>query len=275
MSAIALLRRWRHGPLRAFGPVWVALGNCYRMFCRLGLGKAVRQKIGPYGPFLLQPEFAFSNFENWGGAHNGGFNHCIETCRNRTCVLDIGAHIGLVTLPASKVIGAGGRIYAFEPSTANLRYLRRHIENNDIRNAEVIACLVGAEDKESVSFFEQRWVSGMNGLAVKREHDKFIETSRPQISIDRFCIERGLSPDLVKIDVEGAEYGVLQGAAATLRRCQPPIFLSVHPTQLRMLGSDVEALQQLIHDLGYRCHEIDGSVARQLRMNEYLLLPNL
>jgi FkbM family methyltransferase len=275
MNAIALLRRWRHGPLKALGPAWVALGHGYRMLCRLGLGKPVRQRIGRYGPFLLQPEFAFSNFENWGAAHNGGFNLCIEACKDAKCVLDVGAHIGLVTLPASQVIGADGMVYAFEPSTANLRYLRRHLQNNNIRNAEVVACLIGAENRDSVSFFEQRWVSGMNGLAVKREHEKFTETSRPQITIDGFCAERELRPDLIKIDVEGAEYGVLKGAETTLRRWRPRIFLSVHPTQLYLLGSDVESLGRLIADLGYSCHEIDGSVADQLRMNEYLLLPNL
>jgi FkbM family methyltransferase len=275
MNTIALLRRWRHGPLKALGPVWVFFGDLYRLVCRLGLGRPVRQKIGRYGPFRLQPEFAFSNFESWGGAHNSGFDRCIEACRNARCALDIGAHIGLVTLPMSQVVAVDGKVYAFEPSTANLRYLHRHLANNNVRNAEVISCLVGQDDRDSVSFFEQRWVSGMNGLTVKREHDKFVQTTRAQISIDRFCSERSLAPDVIKIDVEGAEFGVLKGAEATLRHYRPRIFLSVHPTQLKMLGSSSEALSQLIENIGYRCHEIDGPEARQLRMSEYLLLPRM
>lgn len=275
MTIIILLRRWRHGPLKALGPVWVFFGALYRMICRLGLGRPVQQNIGGYGPFRLQPEFAFSDFENWGGAHNRGFERCIEACRNAHCALDIGAHIGLLTLPMSQVVAAKGKVYAFEPSTANLHYLRRHLTNNSVRNTEVISCLVGEDNRESIPFFEQRWVSGMNGLIVKREHEKFVQTSRAQISIDHFCSERSLAPDVIKIDVEGAEFGVLKGAEATLRRCRPQVFLSVHPTQLKMLGSSVEALGQLIENIGYRCHEIDGSEARQLRMSEYLLMPKM
>lgn len=273
MSAIATLRRLRHGPLKFMGPLWVRLGELYRSACRAGWFGAVPQHIGPYGPFKLRPEFAFSNFEHWGDAHNGGFSACIEACRGAHCVLDIGGHIGLVALPMSTVLAPGGQVHCFEPSSANLQYLRAHVAANQANNVVIVDALIGKDEQEAVPFFEQAWVSGRNGLAIKRDHDQFVETTRRQVSLDQYCSRLGLAPDVIKIDVEGAEYGVLSGAAETLRRHHPTIFLSIHPTELKLLGSSVDALTALIADFGYRCFEIDGTPVKQFRLREYLLLP--
>jgi FkbM family methyltransferase len=273
MSAIATLRRWRHGPMKALNPVWTVLGRAYRVAARAGLSPPVEQRIGPYGPFRLQPEFAFSNFENWGGAHNSGFRACIEACRGADCVFDVGGHIGLVTLPMSRVMAEGGQVYTFEPAAANLRCLRRHIADNGITNVEVIESLVGQTDRDDVVFFEEPGASGMNGLAVKRGEERFSQTTHRQISLDSFCKRHGLSPKIIKIDVEGAETLVLEGATEVLRRCRPKIFLSIHPAHLKLLGSSAEALLALIDQNGYECREIDGSPMKSVRLDEYLVVP--
>ncbi len=273
MSAVAILRRLRHGPMKALGPVWLLLGRAYRMACQAGLSRPSSQRIGPYGPFLLQPEFAFSNFENWGGAHNSGFRECIEACRGADCVFDVGGHIGLVTLPMSRAVAPGGRVYTFEPASGNLQCLRRHIADNDIRNVEVIDTLVGRTEEDQVPFFEEAGASGLNGFAVKGDRSRFTKTSHSQISLDSFCERSNLCPQVIKIDVEGAEYQVLQGAAETMRRCRPRIYLSIHPAHLKLLGSSTDALVALIEAQGYLCREIDGSPVQSFRLDEYLLLP--
>jgi FkbM family methyltransferase len=258
--------------MRALGPMWTMLGRAYRAAARSGLARPVAQQIGPYGPFLLQPEFAFSNFENWGAAHNSGFKACIEACRGADCVLDVGGHIGLVTLPMSSVVSSSGRVFTFEPATANLRCLRRHITDNGIENVEVVDALVGSADRDNVSFFEEAGASGMNGLAVKHSDHQFNRTSHRQVSIDSFCAMRALAPQVIKIDVEGAETQVLQGAVEIMRRSRPRIFLSIHPAHLKLLDSSVEALLDVIESNGYTCREIDGSPVRSFRLDEYLLL---
>jgi FkbM family methyltransferase len=273
MNAIATLRRWRHGRLKALGPLWTLLGRGYRLARRAWPGKPVTQRIGPYGPFLLQPEFAFSNFENWGGAHNSGFAACIEACRGKSCVFDVGGHIGLVTLPMSRAVAPAGRVHTFEPAAVNARILRRHLADNRIDNVEVIESLVGRSDEEQVDFFEDREASGMNALAVKRDEHRYERTRRRQLSLDSFCSSRGLSPEVIKIDVEGAEVQVLQGARETLRRCRPRIYLSVHPAHLKLLGSSTDDLLALIESSGYACREIGGSPVQTFRLDEYLLLP--
>ncbi len=274
MSVVARLRRLRHGPLRIAGPVWLALGRAHRRALRaLGVTGTVAHRIGGYGPFRLNGEFAFSDFEHWGGGHNSGFAACVEASRGARCVLDVGAHIGLVTLPVGSVLAADGTVYAFEPAAANLRHLNDHIAKNGLANVEVVPYLVGGEARDAVPFNEQREAAGRNSLALRGGDPAYIRTTRRQITLDSFCAERALAPEVIKIDVEGAEYGVVVGAAAVLREFRPMLFLSVHPNDMALLGHGVGELAALIESLGYEFRDPAGAPAGELGSGEYLVTP--
>jgi FkbM family methyltransferase len=233
----------------------------------------VSKKIGPYGPFKLNGRFAFANYAAWGNAHNAAFERCIEACRPSDVVIDVGAHIGLVTLCASVAVGDGGRVIAFEPAEGNLAYLRDHVALNGRPNIEVVEALVGAEERSEVEFFETRGDSGLNSRSMARGSDRFMRCSRRQVTIDGFCRERGLRPRVLKIDVEGAEFDVLRGARRVLAEAEPMIFLSVHPHQLAELGASVDVLRNLIVSLDYRIEGPDGVVASTIGAGEYVVRP--
>lgn len=274
MPVVATLRHLRHGPLKRLGPVWTALGDLYRTGLRVtGASRPTAHRIGGYGPFLLHGEFTFSDFEHWGRGHNRGFASCIEACRGKRCVVDVGAHIGLVTLPMSSVIADGGCVYAFEPAAANLERLREHLAFNDVRNVESVDALVGADDRDAVLFFEQRRAAGQNSIVVKKNPESYFATRRRQISLDGFCGARGIAPEVIKIDVEGGEIGVLEGGRDTFGRRRPLIFLSVHPAKLGLLGRTADELAGLIDDLGYDCRDVDGNAVESFRLDEYVLTP--
>ena len=272
---IDLLRKLRHGPLRGLGPVWVRLGRLYRAcYRRLGREVYVSKTVGGYGPFRLSGLFAFSDFENWGSGHNAMFRACVEACRAKSCVFDIGAHIGLVALPMSRAVAGQGRVFAFEPAVANRRLLAHHVRANRADNIEIVEHLVGDDERERVAFFEAVEPSGMNSLVPRADAPAYAETRKRQITLDGFCAARGLSPEVIKIDVEGAEIAVLEGARRTLGRCRPLVFLSVHPVHLQRLGHGPDDLTRLIAALSYRCLDLDGNPATALRSAEYLLRPN-
>jgi FkbM family methyltransferase len=231
--------------------------------------------IGPYGPFKLDSFFAFSDFASWGKGHNNGFIKCIDECRNKLCVIDIGAHVGLVCMPASKVIHEDGIVYAFEPATANLMYLRKHIKMNNINNIRVVSSLVGSVDNDNAVFFECSNPSGMNTSVNNDESSEYSKTSRNQIKLDTFCETESISPDIIKIDVEGFEYEVLSGAEKIISKAKPLIFLSMHPKQLLQLGCSVEKVSTLIEQLNYKCTEVDGSEVSEFRLAEYILSPQV
>ncbi len=275
MTTIATLRRLRHGPLKGLGPVWTVLGRIYRfLFRALGLSRPVSTRIGPYGPFRLNGLFAFSDFEHWGGGHNDAFVPCVEACRGKRCVLDVGAHVGLVALPMASVAAPSARIVCFEPAEANRMLLVEHAALNGFTNIEAVPCLVGAESKPAVSFYEMKEPSGMNTLVVGKDAKAYRATRRPQVSLDDFCAERGLAPEVVKIDVEGAELGVLRGARKMLAKHRPLIFLSVHPRDIARMGENTKALSELIRSLDYDCKDVQGNTPTHFELREYVLTPH-
>ena len=97
------------------------------------------------------------------------------------------------------------------------------------------------------------------------------------ITLDSFCSQHKLSPDLIKIDVEGAELGVLKGARETIQSHKPMIVLSVHPRQLLDVDSSQEELQALIQEMQYTIFNPDGTPhqGRELFFAEYVLRPGL
>jgi len=273
---LTLLRWLRHGPLAFLGPLWLTMGRAYRSVARRIPGLTVRQYIGPYGPFLFLAEFTFSNFKDWGRAQNKGFRFCVEACRGKTCVVDIGAHIGLVAMPVASVLAEHGHLYAFEPAAANARVLRRHLALNCLDKVEVMEAVVGEGKETEAEFYESKGPHGQNSIVLKKKPallDEFVKTRRPLISIDAFCARRGLRPEVIKIDAEGAEIGILRGAETTLRTCRPTVILSVHPREIELAGEDLKSLWLVLDNLDYEIREIDGSPAAKLRLDEYVVVP--
>lgn len=135
-------------------------------------------------------------------------------------VLDVGAHVGYYTLLSAVLTGPTGRVLAFEPNPANAAFLRRHVAINGLDNVRVEQAAVS--DAEGTARFDFGSGSGTGRLADSGA----IEVRT--VTVDGVCAEHGLVPAALKIDVEGAEAAVLRGAAATLERARPVVFLSTH-----------------------------------------------
>jgi len=249
-------------------------GNLFRgLLGRTGL--FVSQNIGGHGPFKMDIRYAFSNFSSWGAdRHNDGFTACIEACRGKSCVFDIGAHIGLVSLPMASAVSDGGIVVSFEPGAANRRLLKRHAERNGLD--EIIRVedkLVGAEPLHDVMFYEMDAASGMNSVAVTSKSGTYRQVKKEQISVDAYCEENDLKPELIKIDVEGAEIGVLNGAKKTITAFKPTIFLSYHPRHVKQMGHSADDLISILAELDYTYRHVDGSMVESFSLREYVLTP--
>lgn len=155
-------------------------------------------------------------------------------------VYDLGAHVGWYTLIASRRVGPSGRVHSFEPLPENLTYLHRHLEMNGCENVSVHRVAVSdASGEASFSTADGRF---QGRLTDGPESDLTVETVRLN---DLVASGRVPPPDLVKIDVEGAETAVLRGAESVLRSAAPTLMISTHGAGER------EASLELLRAYGY------------------------
>ena len=94
--------------------------------------------------------------------HNKKFEKLLEVSKNKKVVFDIGAHIGLCTLPLSNL---ASKIVSFEASAVNIKYLKKHIKINNALNVRVVPYLVGKENVNEVDFYDVGDGSGIPSIA--------------------------------------------------------------------------------------------------------------
>lgn len=159
-------------------------------------------------------------------------------------VWDIGAHVGFYTLLSSVLVGASGKVFAFEPHPRNVGFLKKHLEINRITNVEVIQAAVS--NKDGISILKEGPTSSENLL----DPDGTLKVRT--VALDTL-LERNeiLEPDTIKIDVEGGEKEVLEEAVQLLEERHPTLFLSVHSPELR------EWSARFLTKIGYRLKPID------------------
>jgi FkbM family methyltransferase len=128
--------------------------------------------------------------------------------------IDVGANVGLLTLPMARKVGSRGRVYAFEPTPTTFQHLVQTIAFNEIGDIVMAQQLaIGARAERRKLFLHK--VSGHNTFY---EPDNAAgEAVEVEVSSLDVVIPRDAPVNLVKIDVEGAELDVLSGMARIVR----------------------------------------------------------
>jgi len=141
-------------------------------------------------------------------------------------VLDIGAHHGLYTLLASRLVGKNGKVIAFEPSPRERLRLERHLRLNRCRNVRVEGVALDQSPGESDLFLVEGSEDYCNSLRPPAVLAK-TRTVRVEVAaLDEYLSRRSVSNvDFIKLDVEGAELGVLKGAKNILTTTPRPVLL--------------------------------------------------
>ncbi|MES2877237.1 MAG: FkbM family methyltransferase [Pseudomonadota bacterium] len=143
----------------------------------------------------------------------------ISHCKN---VVDVGANIGWYTLNFGKLENIE-KIYSFEPIPYTFAYLKKHVEFNKISKAEIFNIGLSNEIGQK-NFFWTTEETGSSSMANIRERNN-IEIVKCEINtLDNFLSDKNIVIDFLKIDVEGAELFVLEGAATCIEEHKPIIF---------------------------------------------------
>ncbi len=166
--------------------------------------------------------------------------------------VDIGAHVGLFTIPAAKWVGKQGRVIAFEPHPENFAMLQRNAKANWIETELVNAAVSDAAGE--VQLHASSFNSG--------DHQLFHSGTRKGVSVSCVTLDeyfqKGEQVDLIKMDVQGAEAAAFRGMERLLRDNEAiKIIWELSPKQLADAGEDAAKLLDWISNLGFSFTMVD------------------
>ena len=142
-----------------------------------------------------------------------------EVIKPGSIVLDIGANIGCHTVAFSKIVGPGGRVFAFEPERINFNTLAGNVAINNLLNVYVSQQAVGASPGFiCVPEIDHELTDNMGGLSLCTDYSTVQHYAVHLVALDLFSFP---AVDFIKIDTEGMEKSALDGARETILKFKP------------------------------------------------------
>jgi FkbM family methyltransferase len=170
-------------------------------------------------------------------------------------VLDVGANEGLYSLFAAQQVTTSGMVVAFEPSQREFDRLQTNLTLNQLAQVKPLQLALANVNTRQVLKVADGEHSGQNTLGdFAYEGVNCLQTETVELRrLDDLLPELGIQQvDVIKMDVEGAEFAVLQGAQATLQHYRPLLMLEFVDQALQNQGSSCAEVVQFLHDLGYK-----------------------
>ena len=169
--------------------------------------------------------------------------------------VDIGANIGYYTLILARCVGPDGRVFAFEPDPVNFAVLQKNILTNGYKN--VVALNKALSDQAASA----KLFLAPDNLADHRIFDP--GDGRQSIPIetlvfDEFLADASVEINVIKMDIQGAEYRALRGMRSVLTRSRNiTLFTEFWPYGLFKAGeADPEAFLRLLNELGFTIYDV-------------------
>lgn len=160
----------------------------------------------------------------------------VKLVKKDMVVYDVGANWGLFTILLSRLVGERGHIYSFEPIPYNAELIKDNLNSNNMHNVYII--LKAVSDSTGMKHFDVSKGYKMGHLIEDRANNGIYSIQVDCIALDDFVFsENNPSPQLIKIDVEGSESKVLDGASRLIDKFKPIIVCELHnPTQDVLVG---------------------------------------
>jgi len=193
----------------------------------------------------------------------------------KSIVIDIGANIGAHTLPIAKALDAG-LVIACEPTDWAFNRLIRNIELNPHLESRInaVQCgLTAVQGQKIESDIYSSWPLNTAGHPI---HGGVANTTfgAESITLD-LLVERLKLPhiELIKIDVDGHEYSVLEGSRASINKFHPHLVMEWSPQQIQEFGHQPGDLRALLEDLCYEPIKFKRSKIVKIHWNDLELIP--
>ncbi|MDP1611959.1 MAG: FkbM family methyltransferase [Sulfuritalea sp.] len=166
-------------------------------------------------------------------------------------VIDIGANVGVYSLPIARAVGNSGRVFAFEPGAGARRHLEASRLRNGMDNLQILPCALSDSEKEG--WLQEGTSSELNSLGAGRPaagNGERVRVSTLDIQ-EREC--QWPSIDFIKIDAEGQEERIVAGGRAFFSGGSPLVMYEV-----KHGSGQTSATRWILEALGYRTYRLLG-----------------
>jgi FkbM family methyltransferase len=180
-------------------------------------------------------------------------DYWFKRCKEAATVFDIGANVGYFSLLAARSFKSkNATVYAFEPVTKTFNRLKENIFLNNFSNVRVFQKAVSSNNgaiKINIGNNQNWGMSSINTHEYLSGDSEIIEC----ITLDSFCETQKIDKiDLIKIDVEGAEYRVLKGMEVVLQSAKPEILIEIIDNHLQKDSSSAIVVFDFLWSMGYK-----------------------
>lgn len=168
-----------------------------------------------------------------------------EVVKNGDVVIDAGANMGYYTLLASRLVGAEGKVYSFEPEDNNYDMLCRNIKLNGYANIITEKKAVGDKTCTLSLYLDDEDIGSHSLYGDRRQRSVKVDVIR----LDEYFKNRNII-NIVKLDIEGAEYLAMKGMQNIIKRNNDiKIFIEINlPCLIRSGVNPVEIISELLDD---------------------------
>ncbi len=189
--------------------------------------------------------------------------------------LDVGSNIGYYVLLEAKIVGKNGRVIAIEPSLQNFKILQENVTLQKFSNVRVFHFACGNRDGNGnfLTFDRSNWSRIDEKFFKALSSNKIVSSEKIEIKkIDSFIEQIGIKKlDIIRMDIDGYEYMVLDGMIHTLKKFKPTLIIETHRA-IMGLSKTKEFLKKL-DDLSYeaQCYiprDLDFSLIANLKQIE-------
>lgn len=186
----------------------------------------------------------------------------LKSMEGKKCIWDVGAHIGSISVYLSSKFE---KVIAFEPDPKNLKFLKKNAKKEGCENIKCVELALGSKNGKEIMHSEMLAGSGMSSFSGKNKLKREFEVDCKKI--DK-VVEKIDKPDVIKLDVEGAEADVLRGAKNTLEEEKIEWVIEMHTSKtnqredlIRKRNSSYKKIYNMLRDSGHKISCIkNGSI---------------
>jgi len=243
-----------------------------KTFAGYGLGKyTVVQKTSNWLAKKLHPDYIIHNGNKFFLDENDSIHYSLgetiqlpehiskiitNACAEGNTIVDVGANIGWHTLEYARLVGSSGKVFAFEPVVENFNLLQKNIHTNNYQNISCTQKAISNQIKQVTIELSTR--IGDHRIIEEKSSD------RPTIKVDAITLDSFFKNenkiDFLKIDAEGYDFFVLQGAEQIIQKNpQLVIFIEFNPYLLNLNNVEPKKLVEFLINLGFTLYDVENS----------------